>query len=58
MIKFYLNQIGEGSVHLDVIANNLSAIHLYQKCGFEIANEYNGFSGSDEPLLCYHMIKK
>ena len=58
LIRFYLNQIDDAPIHLDVIANNSTAIHLYQKCGFKIENEYNGFSGTDEPLLCYHMIKK
>ena len=58
LIEFYLSQIPDSTVHLDVIADNMPAIKLYQKHGFEIVNEYNGFSGSDKPLPCYHMIKK
>lgn len=58
LLRFYLSWIGHETVHLDVIANNVSAIRLYERCGFKIEQEYGGFSGTNEPLPCYHMIRK
>lgn len=58
LVNFYLSQIPKEIVHLDVIADNLSAIRLYKRCGFEIESKYYGFSGKEENLLCYHMVKK
>lgn len=57
LLEFYLKSVEHETVHLDVIADNLSAVNLYKKCGFEISGEYYGFSGSEKLLPCYHMIK-
>lgn len=52
----YCMDLYAGSVlHLDVIADNAPAIRLYEKMGFSVCAQYNGFSGTDEPLPCYHM---
>lgn len=53
-----IEMYGHSPIHLDVIASNRSAIHLYKKFGFEIATEYDGFSGDDTKLCCYHMVRK
>lgn len=52
-----VEEYGAHTLHLDVIASNLTAIKLYKKFGFEIYAEYGGFSGSDELLPCYHMVR-
>ena len=58
LLRFYLESVKGDTVHLDVIAANGGAVRLYQRCGFVLDKEYNGFSGTEEPLLCYHMIRK
>ena len=45
-------------IHLDVIADNVPAIKLYEKFGFKKVKEYYGFSGSDTLLPCLHMLKE
>lgn len=55
LLDYCLECYGDAKIHLDVIADNLPAVHLYQKMGFTVTTEYNGFSGSDRPLPCYHM---
>lgn len=52
-----VERYGTQPIHLDVIASNRHAIALYEKFGFRITNEYYGFSGNDEALLCYHMLR-
>ena len=43
---------------LDVLSNNIAAIRLYQKSGFEIVEEYRGFSLDENTRPnCYRMIK-
>ncbi len=58
LLRFYLESVKGDPVHLDVIAANGAAVRLYERCGFVLEKEYNGFSGTEEPLLCYHMIRK
>lgn len=44
---------------LDVLSNNLAAVRLYQECGYEIVEQYKGFSiNEDTRPDCYHMLKK
>lgn len=52
-----VEEYGTYPIHLDVIASNANAIRLYKKFGFEISNEYCGYSGSSKKLLCYHMVR-
>ena len=52
-----IKEYGSQVLHLDVIAANKTAVHLYQKFGFRIESEYFGFSGDTIPLPCYHMIR-
>ena len=58
LMSFLLEQYGKSSIHLDVVASNTAAIRLYQKFDFVIQREYEGFSGSDQLLPCYHMLRK
>lgn len=53
-----LRQLGGIAFHLDVIADNTPAVRLYEKMGFAITSAYYGFSGTDEPLRCYHMVRE
>ncbi len=47
------------AVTLDVLADNSSAIALYEKAGFKAKSRYNGFSGAAQvPVLCVSMEKK
>ena len=55
LMEFCLDRYTSSIIHLDVIANNFSAIELYKKMGFKITAQYNGFSGTNELLPCYHM---
>ena len=57
LLDFCLEKCQDASVHLDVIADNTTAIRLYEHSGFRIRARYMGFSGSDVKLPCYHMIK-
>ncbi len=52
-----IENYGHQILHLDVIAANKPAVNLYKRFGFEITNEYCGFSGDDTKLPCYHMIR-
>lgn len=58
LISHCINEYGSQTIHLDVIASNVSAIQLYRKFGFETENEYMGYSGNDMQLPCYHMVRK
>ena len=51
-----IKEYGSGVIHLDVIADNESAVRLYRNSGFVITNEYMGFSGNGSDLPCYHML--
>jgi len=53
-----IEEYGAQTIHLDVIASNENAIKLYKNFGFEIKNEYMGFSGDSTLLPCYHMIRE
>ena len=52
-----VEEYGESLLHLDVIADNEAAIRLYQQFGFNVSEEYYGYSGDDTKLPCYHMIR-
>lgn len=57
LLSHCVETYGTDLIHLDVIASNTPAIKLYKRFGFEITNEYYGYSGDDTKLLCYHMIR-
>lgn len=57
LLKECLSSSDGSVVHLDVIADNLTAIRLYERMGFAIVKSYDGFSGTEMPLRCYHMEK-
>ena len=58
IMEHCISEYGSKTLHLDVIASNLSAIALYSKFGFTIESKYMGFSGNDIGLECYHMIRR
>lgn len=53
-----IRMLEDAPIHLDVIASNEAALSVYRRAGFQIELEYNGFSGNETPLPCYHMIRK
>ena len=57
LLSYCIDLYGSEAIHLDVIASNTPAISLYKRFGFEIVNEYFGYSGDDTELLCYHMVR-
>ncbi|MCR5048172.1 MAG: GNAT family N-acetyltransferase [Saccharofermentans sp.] len=48
----------DGDMELVVLSDNSEAVKLYQKYGFVISNEKNGFSLTDNKPGCYEMIRK
>lgn len=58
LMEHCVAEYGTQTIHLDVIASNENAIKLYRKFGFEIVNEYMGFSGDTALLPCYHMVRQ
>ena len=56
LMSYCLATYGTKPIHLDVVAANEAAIHLYKRMGFFIENEYLGFSGNEIDLACYHML--
>ena len=43
-------------IRLDVLADNAPAVQMYSKAGFNVASQYNGFSGlADKPVKCFSM---
>ncbi len=57
LLKHCIATYGHQPIHLDVIADNQSAVQLYKNAGFAIVDTYAGFSGDDTPLPCYHMLR-
>ena len=60
MFEFLFKQFSKGHVmHLDVLVDNLPAVALYKKVGFEIIRNYNGYNGyKKRKPPCFEMIKK
>ena len=56
LMSHCMGEYGSSTIHLDVVASNDTAIHLYKKFGFVIESEYLGFSGNGTDLPCYHMV--
>lgn len=55
LLQYCLNDCECESVYLDVIADNSSAISVYKSLEFNIVKKYEGFSGGNEPVMCYQM---
>jgi ribosomal protein S18 acetylase RimI-like enzyme len=58
LMSYCIKEYGTQPIHLDVIASNENAIRLYKKTGFQITNEYYGFTGDNTDLQCYHMLRE
>ena len=56
MLLHYLSNHKE-EISLDVLKDNHSAIHLYERLGFNIEKEYTGFSLDNPKPQCYHMVR-
>lgn len=58
MIDWLVQEYPTKIFTLDVLANNLCALQLYKKCGFEIVGEMKGFSLEEESQPdCYRMVR-
>ncbi len=57
LLTAFLNRVAGETVHLDVIQNNVHAIHLYEKLGFRITSSYNGFGKDGVDVPCFHMVR-
>lgn len=58
MLDWLVSEYFEYTLTLDVLANNSSAIGLYQKCGFKITEELKGFSLEESTRPdCYRMVR-
>lgn len=58
LMNYCITLYGSQDIHLDVVADNVPALMLYEKSGFQKESLYMGFSGSDTLLPCYHMIRQ
>ena len=53
LLGYYLeHRVRAYPIYLDVIADNDAAIRLYERYGFRLLKERNGYRPSGEPLLC------
>lgn len=55
LLSYCLNACEAESVYLDVVAENATAVYVYQLLGFKIIKEYDGFSGKNKTVKCYQM---
>lgn len=51
-------KISQGTITLEVVGENSSAISLYEKLGYEKIEEYKTFCLFNQDLKSYHMYKK
>ena len=57
LMELYVREHGDAPLHLDVVADNIGAIRLYESCGFQIERAYEGFAGEGATVACYHMVR-
>lgn len=57
LMKHCVELYGDKPMHLDVVAENTSALRLYRSFGFEVEREYEGFAG-ERTVTCLHMVRK
>ena len=58
LLQYCIQEQEKNTLYLDVIADNIGAIALYEKQGFEKKKAYYGFSGQAQPLPCWQMVRK
>ncbi len=54
MMTAFLKEFPNKTYHLEAVKDNIAALKLYQAVGFEIVNEYLGFTD----IPCYRMIRR
>lgn len=58
MFDFMFKQTQNSIVEIDVLKDNIPALNLYKKVGFDIVKEYKGYNGyRKKKPLCYFMKK-
>ena len=58
MLNSLLEEIENEDVQLTVLKDNVSAIKLYEKYGFQIVTEFMDYGGHNEPeVSCYQMYR-
>ncbi len=46
-----------GRLTLDVLADNFSALHLYKSCGYQVTDQFYGYSGyQGSNVICLKMV--
>ncbi len=58
MMQEFIKEHSTESMELCVLADNLGAIHLYEKMGFRVVGEAPGFSLAKEKPICYDMKRE
>ena len=58
LMDWFLHSVEGSEVYLESISDNVPAIGLYIKSGFEIVKEYFGFEPSGRQLSCYLMCRR
>jgi [ribosomal protein S18]-alanine N-acetyltransferase len=54
-LKVYLKNAGQKSIYLEVGANNVRAIHFYEKCGFKLLRRNKAYYSNGEDALAMSM---
>jgi len=58
IFNFFFKNVKSKTYSLEVLANNLPALNLYNKLNFEISKSYNGYNGyKKRKPLCYVMTR-
>ena len=58
LLEKVIEMAGANNIELTVLANNISAVRLYQNHGFLIIKELYDYGGYNQPkVLCYSMVR-
>lgn len=57
MLDSFLD-LEQGKTELFVLADNTAAVRLYEKKGFRIVEELQGFNVESHELPCYRMMRE
>lgn len=58
LLTAFDKEVVEGTISLEVVSENVGAIHLYKKEGYVINEEFPTFCLTNDTYRSYHMVKK